>query len=127
MSQDSGDADRRALEAATAMQEGGQGTLSVSQRVSASRIALADALAREDWEAVSALDIECRACVEAVLNEPGIDRARVHADLEALLEIYRSLVADASEALQAIAREVSEFRKSTSQAKIYSLFSNQGA
>ena len=127
MNQDGGDADRRTPDAATAMLEGGQGALSVSQRVSASRAALADALAREDWEAVSALDIECRACVEAVLNEPGIDRAQVHADLEALLDIYRSLVADASEVRQAIAREVSEFRKSSSQAKIYNLFSSQGA
>ncbi|MDF3874053.1 flagellar protein FliT [Pseudomonas putida] len=127
MSQDSGDAHRRALDAAAAMQEGGQVALSMSQRVTASRVALADALAREDWEAVSALDIECRACVEAVLSEPGIDRAQVHAELEALLEIYRSLVADASEARQAIAREVSEFRKSASQAKIYNLFSSQDA
>ncbi|MBK5000685.1 flagellar protein FliT [Pseudomonas sp. S31] len=97
--------------------------LSVSQRVSAARAALADALAREDWEAVGALDVECRACVEAVLGEPGLDREKLRDDLEGLLELYRSLVADVSEARQAIAREMSEYRKSTSQAKVYSLFS----
>lgn len=74
--------------------------LSMSQRVSAARAALADALAREDWEAVAELDVECRACVEAVLNEPGVDRVQVRKDLEGLLELYRSLVADVSEVRQ---------------------------
>lgn len=127
MSQNGGEVDAQVSGASTAAQGDAAGALSVSQRVSASRVALADALAREDWEAVSALDIECRACVEAVLSEPGIDRAQVHADLESLLEIYRSLVADAGQARQAIAREVSELRKSASQAKIYNLFSSPGA
>lgn len=97
--------------------------LSMSQRVSAARAALADALAREDWEAVAELDVECRTCVDAVLSEPGVDRERVREDLEGLLELYRSLVADVSEARQAIAREMSEYRKTTSQAKVYSMFS----
>lgn len=97
--------------------------LSMSQRVSAARAALADALAREDWEAVAELDVECRACVEAVLNEPGVDRVQVRKDLEGLLELYRSLMADVSEVRQAIAKEMSDYRKSTSQAKVYSLFS----
>ncbi|MCX2887331.1 MULTISPECIES: flagellar protein FliT [Pseudomonas] len=125
MSQNDGGADTQVSGASA--QVGAEGAISVSQRVNASRVALADALAREDWEAVSVLDIECRACVEAVLSEPSLDRAQVQADLEALLEIYRSLVADASQARQAIAREVSEFRKSASQAKIYNLFSSPGA
>lgn len=97
--------------------------LSMAQRVSAARVALADALAREDWKAVAELDLECRACVEAVLSESGIDRDQVREDLEGLLELYRSLVADVSEARQAIAREMSEYRKATSQAKVYSIFS----
>lgn len=97
--------------------------LSMSERVSAARTALAEALAREDWEAVAALDVECRACVEAVLSEPGIDRVQIRKDLEGLLELYRSLVTDVSEVRQAIAKEMSDYRKSTSQAKVYSLFS----
>lgn len=96
--------------------------MSASQRISAARVALSDALANEDWDAIGALDLECRTCVEKVLSEPELDQQKVREDLEALLGIYRKLVVNVTEARQAIAKEMSDYKKSTSAAKVYKLF-----
>lgn len=92
------------------------------KRIEETREALVGALAERDWAAVSRLDLACRICVDAVLDEPAEHRPLLRSNLEELLGVYRQLIDIASEERQAIADEMSQIQRAKSAAKVYHLF-----
>ncbi|MFK3771176.1 flagellar protein FliT [Pseudomonas sp. NPDC089406] len=94
----------------------------VIERIERTRDALLAALAGRDWDAVGALDLECRICVEDVLAEALVNEAEVRASLEELLEVYRQLIDVASGERQSIVDEMAQLRQAKNAAKVYHLF-----
>ncbi|QXH50067.1 flagellar protein FliT [Pseudomonas fakonensis] len=94
----------------------------VIERIERTRDALLAALASRDWDAVGALDLECRICVEDVLAEALVNEVEVRASLEELLEVYRQLIDVASGERQSIVDEMAQLRQAKNAAKVYHLF-----
>ncbi|WP_213876049.1 flagellar protein FliT [Pseudomonas sp. dw_358] len=97
--------------------------MSALQRIEQTRDALVDAMAAEDWQAIGTLDIECRACVESVLESgAAVDEAQLRANLEDLLGVYRKLLEVTTGARQAIVEEMKQVSHAHNAAKVYQLF-----
>lgn len=94
----------------------------VLQRIEETREALLRALAERDWEAITQLDLACRACMEDVLGEIGLDEDVLRAKLEELLHVYRLLLEAAMTERQSIVDEMSKIQQARSAAKVYHLF-----
>lgn len=96
--------------------------MSALKKIEETRHALVDALAAGDWQAIGVLDIECRACVESVLEEPPVDAAQLRGHLEDLLGVYRQLLEVTRGARQAVVDEMSQITQAQNAAKVYHLF-----
>jgi flagellar protein FliT len=97
--------------------------MSALQRIEQTRDALVDAMAAEDWQAIGALDIECRACVDSVLHSGvAVDEVQLRSNLEDLLGVYRKLLEVTTGARQAIVDEMTQVNQSHQAAKVYQLF-----
>ena len=97
--------------------------MSALHRIEQTRDALVDAMAAEDWQAIGALDIECRACVDSVLESGvAVDEALLRANLEDLLGVYRKLLEVTTGARQAIVDEMTQVNHARNAAKVYHLF-----
>ncbi|EKT4465834.1 flagellar protein FliT [Pseudomonas putida] len=95
----------------------------VIERIEQTREALLAALASRDWDAIGALDLECRVCVDDVLAEARVDEAAVKGSLEQLLGVYRQLIDIASGERQSLVDEMTQIRQAQNAAKVYHLFS----
>lgn len=84
--------------------------------------ALRNALAEQDWAAISVLDRECRLAVEEAMHEPQRDEALVRQSMQALLELYRDLVSTCQAERLRIASELLQLNQSKQGAKVYQLF-----
>ncbi len=84
--------------------------------------ALRNALAEQDWTAISVLDRECRLAVEEAMHEPQRDEALVRQSMQALLELYRDLVSTCQAERHRIASELLQLNQSKQGAKVYQLF-----
>jgi flagellar protein FliT len=97
--------------------------MSALQRIEQTRHALVDAMAAEDWRAIGTLDMECRACVDSVLEHgAAVDEAQLRSNLEELLGVYRQLLAVTEGARQAIVDEMAQVTQSHNASKVYQLF-----
>jgi len=94
----------------------------VLQRIEETREALVKALAERDWEAITQLDLACRACMEDVLGETGLDEDALRGKLEELLHVYRMLLEAAMTERQSIVDEMSKIQQARNAAKVYHLF-----
>lgn len=92
------------------------------KRLEETRTALHDALAQQDWTAISTLDLQCRQVVEAALTEPREDEAALRLHLEELLELYRQLVTTCQAEQKRIGDELRQLNQSQQGAKLYKLF-----
>ncbi|MFF7708616.1 flagellar protein FliT [Pseudomonas sp. NPDC007930] len=96
--------------------------MSALQRIEHTRHALGEALAARDWAAIGSLDLQCRQCLDGVLNDPEMDAERLRSNLEQLLELYRELVDASRGERQAAFEEMSQFRQARNASKVYHLF-----
>lgn len=94
----------------------------VLQRIEQTREGLVGALAERNWEAIGALDLACRSCMEDVLSEAAVDEAVLRDNLEELLDVYKKLLEAATGERQAIVEEMSQIHQAQSAAKVYHLF-----
>ncbi|WP_248802293.1 flagellar protein FliT [Pseudomonas sp. MWU13-2100] len=94
----------------------------VLQRIEETREALVRALAGRDWEAITQLDLDCRACMEDVLGETALDEDALRVKLEELLHVYRQLLEAAMGERQSIVDEMSKIQQARNAAKVYHLF-----
>lgn len=94
----------------------------VLQRIEETRVALVDALAERNWQAIGELDLACRSCVEDVLEEVEVDEVALRSNLEELLGVYRQLLEVATGERQAIFDEMSQIHQAQNAAKVYHLF-----
>lgn len=95
----------------------------VIERIEQTRELLLAALANRDWEAVGALDLECRLCVDDVLAEALSNEDEVRASLEELQAVYRQLIEIASGERQSLVDEMAQIRQAENAKKVYHLFS----
>jgi hypothetical protein len=91
-------------------------------RLEETRAALHEALAQQDWTAISTLDLQCRQVVEAALSEPRADEAALRLHLEDLIELYRILVTTCQAEQKRIADELTQLNQSKQGAQLYKLF-----
>lgn len=84
--------------------------------------ALREALQNNDWEAVGALDLQCRQAVEQALSDPHSQAQELREKMHELLELYRDLVASCQAEQKRIADELIDMQQSKKNAKIYQLF-----
>lgn len=96
--------------------------MSAIQRIQQTRHALVDAMLAGDWAAIGVLDIECRACVDSVLEETPEDPAQLRTHLEDLLGVYRQLLQVTTGARQTAVDEMSKITQAQNAAKVYHLF-----
>ncbi|MBB4866179.1 hypothetical protein HNP46_005084 [Pseudomonas nitritireducens] len=96
-------------------------TLAV-QQIEQTRVALGAALAEQDWEAITRLDLECRVHVDAAMVEPLDDDSDLKRSLEGLLVLYRELVHAVTSQREDVAREIIRVNRSHQGAKVYQLF-----
>ncbi|MGE4405958.1 flagellar protein FliT [Pseudomonas sp.] len=84
--------------------------------------ALRDALAQQDWAAISLLDRECRQAVEEAMRESARDEVMIRQRLQELLGLYRELVTTCQTEQRRIADELLQLNHSRQGAKVYQLF-----
>lgn len=84
--------------------------------------ALRDALAQQDWAAISVLDRECRQAVEEAMSESVRDEAQMRQSMQQLLTLYSELVGACRTERQLIADELLQVNQSHQRAKVYQLF-----
>ncbi|WP_300726022.1 flagellar protein FliT [Pseudomonas sp.] len=96
--------------------------MSQLQRIQETRVALIDALAERNWDAIGELDSACRACVETVLDEEQVNEAVLRENLEGLLVVYRMLLEAATDERQQVVEQMSQINQAKSASKVYHLF-----
>ncbi|WP_095110698.1 flagellar protein FliT [Pseudomonas sp. Irchel 3E20] len=92
------------------------------QRIEQTRVALIDALAERNWNAIGELDVACRSCVDDVLSEAPVDEAALRENLEGLLVVYKQLLEVATGERQSIVDEMSQITQAKNASKVYHLF-----
>ena len=92
------------------------------QRIEQTRVALIDALAERNWDAIGELDVACRSCVDDVLSEAPVDEAALRENLEGLLVVYKQLLEVATGERQSIVDEMSQITQAKNASKVYHLF-----
>ena len=95
---------------------------SALKRIEETREALVGALAEHDWEAISKLDLDCRACIEDVISQEVPNDPELRGNLEELMTVYRQLIEGATGARQAIVDEMTQITQAKNAAKVYHLF-----
>ncbi len=86
------------------------------------RSALQEALQRADWEAVGALDLQCRQAVDQALADPHAQPELLRERMQELLDLYRQLVQTCTGEQQRIAGELVNLNQAKKKAKVYQLF-----
>lgn len=92
------------------------------KRLEETGIALRDALAHQDWTAISVLDLQCRQAVEAAVAESDENESAVRQGLQELVGLYRELVTTCQTEQQRIADELRHLNQSRQGANVYKLF-----
>ncbi|MDM9590067.1 flagellar protein FliT [Pseudomonas asiatica] len=95
----------------------------VLQQLDDTRDALITALAARDWEAITKLDVHCRACIDRMLGEGSVSGEIVREKLEGMLQLYRELIVVSTNERQAIAEEMMQINQAKNASKVYHLFS----
>lgn len=98
-----------------------ESVMSALEKIQATRQALETALVNEDWEAVTALDLDIRACLDGALADKTVDAQLLRENLEGLLVLYRQLVDVTSRARQSIASEMTQAKRGYEAAKVYNM------
>jgi len=93
-----------------------------AQRLEETGNALRNAMAQQDWTAISALDLQCRQVVEAAMAEPLEDEQSLRQQLHELMDLYRELVASCQAEKQRVAGELIQLKQSQQGANVYKLF-----
>ncbi|MCQ2031151.1 flagellar protein FliT [Stutzerimonas zhaodongensis] len=84
--------------------------------------ALRDAMAQQDWTAISVLDVQCRQVVEAAMVEAREDDSTIRQRLQDLVNLYQELVAACQAEKRRVADELIQLNQSQQGANIYKLF-----
>ncbi|MCQ4314801.1 flagellar protein FliT [Stutzerimonas zhaodongensis] len=84
--------------------------------------ALRDAMAQQDWTAISVLDVQCRQVVEAAMVEAREDDSTIRQRLQDLVTLYQELVAACQAEKRRVADELIQLNQSQQGANIYKLF-----
>lgn len=91
------------------------------QKIELTRSALQDALANEDWDNITALDLECRSCLDNILDDKSVDEHVLRESLEGLLALYRELVMATTSVRQSIAAQMAQARQGHQAARVYQM------
>lgn len=92
------------------------------QRLDATGMALRDALAKHDWDAIGELDLQCRMAVDAVMVEGQQDEDQLRNSMQDLLALYRELVSVCQAEQRRIGSELVKLNQSQQGAKVYQMF-----
>jgi flagellar protein FliT len=92
------------------------------KRLEETGTALRDAMAQQDWTAISVLDVQCRQVVEAAMVEPRDDDSTIRQRLQDLVALYQELVAACQAEKRRVADELIQLNQSQQGANIYKLF-----
>ncbi|MCQ4256717.1 flagellar protein FliT [Stutzerimonas stutzeri] len=92
------------------------------KRLEETGTALRDAMAQQDWTAISVLDLQCRQVVEAAMVEPRDDDSTIRQRLQDLVALYQELVAACQAEKRRVADELIQLNQSQQGANIYKLF-----
>ncbi|CAM5236396.1 flagellar protein FliT [Pseudomonas sp. JL972] len=84
--------------------------------------ALRNALAQQDWAAISVLDRQCRQAVDEAMSEPERDEVQIRHGMQQLLNLYGELVGACQTERQRIAGELRQLNQARESAKVYQLF-----
>lgn len=84
--------------------------------------ALRDAMAQQDWTAISVLDLQCRQVVEAAMVEPRDEDSTIRLRLQELVMLYQELVVACQSEKRRVADELVQLNQSQQGANIYKLF-----
>lgn len=87
-----------------------------------SSTALRNAFTRSDWQALVALDLECRDAVERAMADPHQSADMLRDRMQELLALYREIVGRCQVEQQAIADELRQIQQSKNSAKVYQMF-----
>jgi len=79
---------------------------------------LRDALAKSDWEAIAALDVECSALVAALRDEDAFD-AELRGQIEELSRLYEELQQSGRAERERVASELTRLNQSKQVTKAY--------
>ena len=96
--------------------------MSQLQRIQETRVALIDALAERNWDAIGELDSACRVWVESGLDEAPLDEAVLRENLEGLLVVYRMLLEAATDERQLLVEQMGQINQAKNASKVYHLF-----
>ncbi|KJH80953.1 flagellar protein FliT [Pseudomonas sp. KSR10] len=92
------------------------------KRLEETRSALRDAMAQQDWTAISVLDLQCRQVVEAAMVEPREDEPALRQRLQELVNLYQELVVTCQTEQRRVADELLQLNQSQRNANVYKLF-----
>lgn len=84
--------------------------------------ALREALETRNWEAVGALDLQCRQALEQAMSDPHCQQDELRERMQELLELYRELIASCQGEQKRISDELIQIQQSKKNAKVYRLF-----
>ncbi|EIK53982.1 signal transduction histidine kinase [Stutzerimonas stutzeri TS44] len=93
-----------------------------AKRLEETGSALRNALAQQDWAAISVLDRQCRQAVDAAMSEPERDEIQMRQGMQQLLSLYGELVGACQAERQRIAAELQQLNQARQGAKVYQLF-----
>nr|WP_019365175.1 flagellar protein FliT [Pseudomonas luteola] len=86
------------------------------------RLALASALEKEDWEAISSLDKVCRFHLEAAMRDDSDDRDALRFSLKQLLSLYGQMIYVSRMQRSELAKDATKMKRSQKAANVYKLF-----
>jgi hypothetical protein len=89
------------------------------QQITEVQKAMRLALASDDWDTLSTLDLKCRDLVAAAVEEAADDKMIVRDAIVPLLELYKETVAACEQHRDQVAAELHEFKRQRSGAKAY--------
>ncbi|GLQ32239.1 flagellar protein FliT [Litoribrevibacter albus] len=91
----------------------------VIQKISDVQQSMRLALSKDDWEALSELDLQCRDLVQQAMDQATGDKLIVRDAIVPLLELYKHAVAACERHRDELAEELQTFNRQRSGAKVY--------
>ena len=92
------------------------------QRLQQTGSALRNALAAQDWAAISELDLQCRQAVDEAMVDTVDDQGVLRARMQELLDLYQELVTVCQNEQRRLGAELLQLNQSQQGAKVYQLF-----
>jgi hypothetical protein len=92
------------------------------QQLEATRLAMADAVAGEQWSRIAELDGLCREHVTEAMHASDTDQQALRATFEQLLALYAVMLERCTQERDVIGSELKQLNQAQHGAKVYQLF-----